>query len=505
MQELSIPEIQAQMQAGTLTARKLTEMYLARIDEIDQNGPTLNAVIEVNPDALSIADALDSERATSGPRGPLHGVPVMVKDNVDTADRMMTTAGSLALHGSIAPQDAFLVQKLREAGAVLLGKTNLSEWANFRSTRSSSGWSSRGGQTRNPYALDRNPCGSSSGSAVAVAANLCAVAIGTETDGSIICPSQTNGIVGIKPTLGLVSRSGIIPIAHSQDTAGPMARTVEDAAVLLGALTGVDPRDPATETSLDKAHTDYTKGLDADGLRGARIGVARNFFGFDPRVDAVMETCIQAMRDLGAEIVDPADVVVEGLGKTEVEVLLYEFKADLNAYLAGLGPDAPVHSLAEIIAFNQAHADTVMPYFGQERMLQAQEKGPLTDAAYVEALATNHRLARAEGIDATLERHNLDAIIAPSGGPAWLTDWVNGDHHSGGSSSPAAVAGYPSITVPAGYIFGLPVGISFFASAYQEPMLIKLAYAFERATHVRQPPATISSSILFMKRRLEKQ
>ncbi|MCJ7551171.1 MAG: amidase, partial [Anaerolineae bacterium] len=494
MEGLSIFELQAQMQAGKLSARTLVGQYLARIDTLDRHGPALNAVIETNPDALAIADALDVERAAQGPRGPLHGIPVILKDNIDTADRMMTTAGSLALLGSIAPEDAFLVQKLRQAGAVILGKSNLSEWANFRSPHSSSGWSSRGGQTRNPYALDRNPCGSSSGSAVAVAANLCSVAIGTETDGSIICPSHTNGIVGIKPTLGLVSRTGIIPVAHSQDTAGPMARTVADAAILLGALTGVDPHDPATEAGRDHALTDTTPLLDPDGMRGARIGVARNFFGFNPRVDAVMETCIRTMRDLGATIVDPADVITaDDLGKTEIEVLLYELKADLNAYLARLGPGVPVHSLEEIIAFNEAHKESVMPYFGQERMIAAQAKGPLTDAAYVEALATNHRLARAEGIDATLRAHNLDAIIAPSGGPACLTDWVKGDHHSGGSSSPAAVAGYPNITVPAGYIFGLPVGLSFFAGAYQEPTLIKLAYAFELATRVRRPPQFLPS------------
>ncbi len=490
MNEQSISELQAQMQAGTLTARALVERYLNRIERLDRNGPALNAVMEINPDALTIADALDAERASQGPRGPLHGIPVLLKDNIDTADRMMTTSGSLALLGSIAPEDAFLVRKLREAGAVILGKTNLSEWANFRSTRSSSGWSGRGGQTRNPYALDRNPCGSSSGSAVAVAANLCAVAIGTETDGSIICPSHTNGIVGIKPTVGLVSRTGVIPISHSQDTAGPMARTVADAAILLGALTGVDPEDPATEASREHALTDYTPFLDADGLQGARIGVARATFGFDPRVDAIMEACLQTMHDLGATIVDPADVATaDELGKTEIEVLLYEFKDDLNAYLARLGPSAPVKSLEEIIAFNEAHRESVMPFFGQERMLAAQAKGPLTDAAYLEALATNHRLARTEGIDATHQAHELDAIVAPSGGPAWLTDWVNGDHHGGGgSSSPAAVAGYPNITIPAGYIFGLPVGLSFFASAYQEPTLIRLAYAFEQATQVRRPP-----------------
>jgi amidase len=494
MKDYTISELQARMQApalsaDALSARTLVEAYLARIERLDRNGPTLNAVIEINPDALTIADALDAERAAQGPRGPLHGIPVLLKDNIDTADRMMTTSGSLALLGSIAPEDAFLVKKLRDAGAVILGKTNLSEWANFRSTRSSSGWSSRGGQTRNPYALDRNPCGSSSGSAVAVAANLCTVAMGTETDGSIICPSHANGIVGIKPTVGLISRTGIIPISHSQDTAGPMARTVADAALLLGALIGVDPEDPATEAGRDRALTDYTPFLDPDGMQGARIGVARDWFGLDPRVDAVMECCIATMRDLGATIVDPAEVATaKELGKTEVEVLLHEFKADLNAYLARLGPDAPVHSMAEIIAFNDAHRERAMPYFGQERMLAAQEKGPLTDAAYLVALATNHRLARDEGLDATLADHELDALIAPSGGPAWLTDWVNGDHHGGGSSSHPAVAGYPNLTVPAGYIFGLPVGLSFFGGAYQEPTLIKLAYAFEQATRVRRSP-----------------
>ncbi|MBN1250409.1 MAG: amidase [Anaerolineae bacterium] len=494
MNEQSIFELQTQIQAGTLSSRTLVERYLARIEAVDRHGPALNAIIEINPDALAIADALDAERAECGPRGPLHGIPVLLKDNIDTADRMMTTSGSLALRGSIAPEDAFLVRKLREAGAVILGKTNLSEWANARSPHSVSGWSSRGGQTRNPYALDRNPCGSSSGSAVAVAANLCSVAIGTETDGSIICPSQTNGIVGIKPTVGSVSRTGIIPISHSQDTAGPMARTVADAAILLGALTGVDPEDPATEGSHDRAQTDYTQYLDPDGLQGARIGVARDWFGFDPRVDAVMETCIATMRDLGATIIDPAHIsTAKKLGKTEVEVLRYEFKADLNAYLARLGSEAPVHTMAEIVAFNEAHKETVMPYFGQESMLEAQAKGPLTDAAYLEALATSRRLARDEGIDAALAAHGLAALIAPSGGPAWLTDWVTGDHHGGGSSSHAAVAGYPNITVPAGHLFGLPVGISFFAGAYQEPILIRLAYALEQAIQARRPPQFLPS------------
>ncbi|MCA9874381.1 MAG: amidase [Anaerolineales bacterium] len=484
--EATIPELQKGMADGRFTAHELVEQYQARIRQLD---PQVNAIVELNPDALSIADELDAERAAQGPRGPLHGIPIILKDNIDTADKMQTTAGSLALAGSIAPQDAFLVAQLRAAGAIILGKANLSEWANFRSSRSSSGWSSRGGQTHNPYALDRNPCGSSSGSAVAVSANFCAAAIGTETDGSIVCPSHANGIVGIKPTIGLVSRSGVIPIAHSQDTAGPMARTVTDAALVLGALTGIDPRDPATAVSTDHAQADYTQFLDRNGLQGARIGVARNFFGFHPDVDAVMEQAIAAMKAGGAEIIDPADLdSLDGFGESEVTVLLYEFKADMAAYLATLGPDAPMKNLADLIAFNDAHADTVMPYFAQERMLAAQEKGPLTDDAYLEALAANHKQARQEGIDKVLNNHHLDAIIAPTGGPAWLTDWVNGDHYGGGSSSPAAVAGYPSVTVPAGFVRGLPVGISFIGGAFQEPVLLKLAYAFEQATQARQAP-----------------
>jgi amidase len=497
MAELTITALQEKMDAGDLNARQLVERYLERIERLDRQGPALNAVIELNPEALVIADALDAERATRGPRGPLHGIPVLIKDNIDTADAMSTTAGSLALVGSTPPQDAFIVQRLREAGAVILGKTNLSEWANARSTHSTSGWSSRGGQTRNPYALDRNPCGSSSGSAVAVAADLCPVAVGTETDGSVICPSHANSVVGIKPTLGLISRSGIIPIGHSQDTAGPMARTVADAALLLGALTGVDPRDPATHGSRDRSHADYTRFLDPRGLRGARIGVARNFFGFHPQVDRIMEACIKEIQRLGAEIIDPANVATaDELKETELDVLLYELKADLNAYLADLGPGAPVRSLEEVIAFNERHRDRVMPFFGQEFMLQAQEKGPPDSPAYLEALATNHRLSRHEGIDATLREGQLDAIIAPSGGPAWMTDLVNGDHGEGGSSSPAAVAGYPNVTVPAGYIFGLPIGISFFGGPYQEPTLLRLAYAFEQATRVRQPPQFLPTAPL---------
>jgi amidase len=489
MNELSIRQLQAHMAKGELTARAVIEGYLARIDRIDRHGPCLNAIIELNPHALAIADALDAERRASGPRGPLHGIPILLKDNIDTADRMGTTAGSLALAGSPAEKDATVARRLRQAGAVILGKTNLSEWANFRSSRSTSGWSSRGGQTRNPYALDRNPCGSSSGSAVAVAADLCAAAVGTETDGSIICPAQANGIVGVKPTVGRVSRAGIIPIAHSQDTAGPMARTVADAAALLGVLAGADPGDPATSGREAGADCDYTAFLDPDGLRGARIGVARNFTGADSRVDAILEECVRVMADMGAAIVDPANVETpKQMEESELEVLLYEFKADLNAYLAGR-PDAPVHSLAEIVAFNERHREAVMPYFGQEMLLLAENRGPLTDEAYRGALESCVRHGRAEGIDATLQRHSLDAIVAPSGGPAWLTDYVLGDHFTGcSSSSPAAVAGYPSITVPASFICGLPIGISFFAGAHAEPTLIRLAYAFEQATHIRRPP-----------------
>jgi amidase len=497
MEELTISELQERMQVGALTAVALCDEYLARVERLDRSGPTLKAVIEVNPDALEIAGRLDEERRAKGPRGPLHGIPIMLKDNLDTADRMMTTAGSLALVGPPPPQDSTVARKLREAGAVILGKTNLSEWANFRSTRSTSGWSSRGGQTRNPYALDRNPCGSSSGSGVAVAANLCAATVGTETDGSVICPAHANSIVGIKPTVGLVSRVGIVPIAHSQDTAGPMARCVADAAILLGALTGADPRDPVTSESRGRSYQDLCQYLSVDGLRRARIGVARSFFGFNPGVDRIMEWCIEEIRRLGAEVVDPVDVTTrEKLHDPEMEVLLYEFKADLNAYLAGRGPDVPVSSLEEIIAFNEEHREQVMPYFGQESMLAAQKKGPLTEAAYREALAQCRRMARDEGIDATLREHGLDAIMAPSGGPAWLTDWVSGDHFGGGSSSPAAVAGYPNITVPAGYLFGLPVGVSFFAGPYQEPALIRIASAFEQATQVRRPPAFPESADL---------
>lgn len=493
--EATVAGLQDAMRAGKHTARSIAESYLARIDELDKHGPAVNSVIELNPDALAIADALDRERKEKGARGPLHGIPVLIKDNIDTADKMMTTAGSLALLGSTPPKDAFIVERLRAAGAVILGKTNLSEWANFRSTHSSSGWSGRGGQTRNPYALDRNPCGSSSGSGAAAAANFAAIAVGTETDGSIVCPSTTCGLVGIKPTLGLVSRSGIIPISHSQDTAGPMARTVTDATLLLGALAGIDPRDAATSNSRGKRLSDYTKFLDANGLKGARIGVARKSFGFNDRVDKLMQDALDVMKRLGAEIIDPADIPTHGkFDDSEFDVLLYEFKADLNAYLATLGARAPVRSLAEIIAFNEKNADKEMPYFGQEIMLKAEAKGPLTDLAYRKALARNLRMSRTLGIDAVMTKHQLDALVAPTGGPSWKTDWYNGDHFTGGFSTPTAVAGYPHITVPAGFVYGLPVGISFAGRAWSEPTLIKLAYAYEQATRHRRAPQFLQSA-----------
>jgi amidase len=489
--EWTIADLRKMMNTGELTARQLAELYLGRIEAVDKNGSHVNSVIELNPDALAIAESLDAERRKKKKPGALHGIPILIKDNIDTGDRMQTTAGSLALEGNIAVRDAFLVKQLRRAGAVLLGKTNLSEWANFRGKRSISGWSSRGGLTRNPYALDRSACGSSSGSGAAVAANLCAAAVGTETDGSIICPAQTNGIVGIKPTPGLISRSGIIPIAHSQDTAGPMARTVADAAILLGAMTGFDRRDPATRPARKRGSTNYTKFLDLNGLKGARIGAARNMAGSNSRILKIFDTCLDVMKQLGAVIIDPADVKhFDKVSESEMEVLHYEYKADLNTYLKSLDGAVRVHSLEEVIRFNEENRDRVMPYFGQEHMIIASERGSLRDRKYKAALAKNLRLARREGIDATLRKHRLDAIVVPSGGPAWTIDLVNGDAPNWDmeSTTPAAVAGYPHITVPAGYVFGLPVGISFFSTAWQEPVLIKLAYAFEQATQLRRQP-----------------
>jgi amidase len=492
--ELSVVALQSRMAAGTLTSRALTAAYLARIDAVDRAGPLLNSVIETNPDALAMADARDAERRAGTVRGPLHGIPVLIKDNIDSADQMQTTAGSLALVGRPALRDAFIVQRLREAGAVLLGKTNLSEWANFRSTRSTSGWSGRGGQTRHPFVLDRNPCGSSSGTGTAISANLAAIGIGTETDGSIICPSSICGLVGIKPTVGLWSRSGIIPISASQDTAGPMARTVADAAALLGALTGVDPRDQATAASAEHRTADYTTFLNAKALQGARIGVARNMAGFHPTTDAVFERAIDALRTAGAIVIDPANVPTVGTyDDAELQVLLYEFKAGVNAYLAERGATVAVGSLDEVIAFNRANASTAMPYFGQEQMERAQTMGSLRDASYQAALATCRRLSRDEGIDAIMREHTLDAIVAPSNGPSWPTDLINGDRYSGGNSSVAAVAGYPSITVPMGFADALPLGISFIGRGWSEGRLIGLAYAFEQATMARRAPRFLTT------------
>ncbi len=489
LDEATTTELQDAMTSGRYTARRLVELYTARIEAVDRGGPTLRSVIELNPDALSIADALDAERRTRGVRGPLHGIPVLIKDNIDTGDRMMTTAGSLALEGSRAARDSFVVARLREAGAVILGKTNLSEWANFRSTKSTSGWSGRGSQVKNPYVLDRNPCGSSSGTGAAIAANLATVGVGTETDGSIVCPSGVSALVGIKPTVGLVSRSGIIPISHTQDTAGPMTRTVADAAILLAAMTGVDERDAATPPSAGRA-VDYRSALKADGLSGARIGVARKrYFGYSPATDRLIETAIADMKAAGAVIVDPADIPnAARLDDCELEILLYEFKAGLNAYLADRKPTAPVHSLTELIAFNTREKEREMPFFGQEILVMAEKKGPLTSPAYRKSLATCRTRARAAGIDAVMTRLRLDAIVAPTGSPAWPIDLVNGDHFLGASSTPAAVAGYPSVTVPAGFAYGLPVGVSFIGRAWSEAMLIQFAYAYEQATHHRKPP-----------------
>lgn len=492
LNEFTVEEFQQKMQAGELTSEAICQKYLSRIELVD---PALKAVIELNPDALEIARSLDEERKNGKVRGSLHGIPVLIKDNIDTGDKMQTTAGSLALEGHLAQEDAFIVKKLREAGAVLLGKTNLSEWANFRSTNSSSGWSGRGGQVRNPYCLDRSPCGSSSGTGVAVTANLCAIGIGTETDGSIVCPSGVNGIVGLKPTLGLWSRSGIIPIAHSQDTAGPMARTVKDAAILLGALAAFDPSDTKTHIEKGEIFSDYTQFLNADGLNGMRLGIASQMNGFHKGVTELFEQAVVVMKSKGAEIIE--EVTFEHRqkwGAAEWEVLLCEFKADLNNYLQN-HPNAPAKSLEELIAFNKQNADKEMPWFGQEIFEMAQEKGDLTSEEYLKALEEAKRFTQKEGIDALMEKHRLDAIIAPTNGPAWNIDWVNGDHFSGSSSAPAAISGYPNITVPMGFVHGLPAGISIFGPAWSEPVLLKIAYAFEQATKHRKASGFVASLI----------
>jgi amidase len=491
VEEITVDEIQKGFQSGRFTATILTEAYLARIDAIDRQGPAINAVIELNPEAFKIAAELDRERQAKGPRSPLHGVPVLIKDNIDTGGAMSTTAGSLALLGAPAPKDAFLVARLRAAGAVLLGKTNLSEWANFRGQNSTSGWSGRGGQTKNPYALDRNPSGSSSGSGAATAASLCAVAVGTETDGSIVSPASVNGLVGIKPTVGLISRTGIIPISASQDTAGPMARTVRDAVFLLNALAASDPADPATSRA-PKARVDYTQFLDPSGLRGARLGIVRKSFGFNTAVDRLMDQCIAAMKSGGAEIIDPVEIPPDPkIAEPENEVLLYEFKAGLNAYLKARGSAL---TLADLIAFNEKNNTRELAHFGQELFGQAEKKGPLTDPAYVKARAECVRLARTEGIDAVCSKHRLQALVAPTSCLAWLTDYVNGDSSNGGCSTPPAVAGYPHITVPTGLVHGLPAGISFFGPAWSEPALIKVAYAFERIASARRKPTFAPSA-----------
>jgi amidase len=504
LEGLSIRELQARMESGQDSARSLVTKYLERIEALNARGPELRAVIEINPEAAALAEALDAERKSKGPRGPLHGIPILLKDNIETADKMSTTAGSLALEGSIAARDAGIAARLREAGAVLLGKANMSEWANFRSTRSTSGWSARGGQCRNPYALDRNPSGSSSGSAVAAAACFAAAAVGTETDGSIVSPASICSIVGIKPTLGLLSRGGIIPIAHSQDTAGPMARSVADAAILLGAMVGEDGRDALSREGAARGLRDYAGSLDPNGLKGARLGVARKkLFGQSAKVDKVIEEALSDLRKLGAELVDPVDIpTIGGFDDSELLVLLYEFKADLNAYLATLGPGARIKSLAELIAWNEANKDRELVFFGQELFEMANAKGPLSSKEYREALATSQKMSRAEGLDAALKnpRRRLDALVCPTGSLPWLIDPVNGDSGYFGASTTPAVAGYPHITVPAGYASGLPVGLSFIGLPFSEPSLIRLAFAYEQATRHRVAPGFPVTADLALKK-----
>jgi len=485
--EMPIVELQQLLDGGSLTSVRLVEYYFQRIELLDKSGPELNSVLQLNPDVYKLAEGLDHERKLKGRRSMLHGIPVFIKGNIDTADKMETNAGSLALKGHIARKDAFIVSRLRDAGALILGKSNLSEWANFRSTRSSSGWSSVGGQTKNPYITDRSPCGSSSGSAVAVSSNLCSAAVGTETDGSIVCPSHMNGIVGIKPSLGLISRSGIIPISHNQDTAGPMGRTVADAAVLLDILAASDPEDPITDFNTKRENKSFLDSLDKNALKGTRIGVARNLFGFHEKVDQIMEQAIELMKKEGAIIIDPVKIETNGkYNDDEFEVLLYDYKEDLNRYLKHAG--CKVKNIGELIEFNKREKHKIMPWFQQDILEKAQGKGPLTDKKYIDALVKCREYSREKGIDLTLKKHNLKAIIAPTGGPSWKIDLINGDHYSGGSSQAAAVSGYPHITVPAGFVFGLPVGISFLGGNFSDPDLIGLAYAFEQSSRVRREP-----------------
>ncbi len=490
LDEVSLSQLAQGLRSGKWTSHRLAELYFHRIDELDRRGPELRAVIERNPEALADARRLDRERQSGGVTGPLHGIPILLKDNIETAGRMSTTAGSLALENCHAPQDAFVAARLRAAGALILGKTNLSEWANFRSTHSVSGWSGRGGQTRNPYALDRNPSGSSSGSGAAVAACLCAAAIGSETDGSVTSPSAINGLVGIKPTVGLLSRTGIIPISSSQDTAGPMGRTVQDVAVLLGAMVAVDPQDSAMTVADRKAHSDYSRFIDPAGLRGARLGIARKFFENNSLINGFLSNCVDALKKAGAEVVDPADLPTHGqMDAIETEVLLYEFKDGINKYLARLPEGGPARTLDELIRFNERSRSSEMPFFEQELLTQAQAKGPLTDVKYLKAREDCVRLSRREGIDAVISKFKLDAIVSLTSGPAWFIDPVNGDHDTGGCTTPAAVAGYPHITVPAGFYRGLPMGLSFFGPAWSEGVLLRLAYAWEQTMNARRKPA----------------
>jgi amidase len=487
--ELSLTDMAAGFAQSHFTSVELTSMYLARIEATNARGPNLRAVLETNPKALEIAAALDAERKAGKVRGPLHGVPVLIKDNIETSDRMMTTAGSLALDGWYAPEDAPLVARLRAAGAVILGKTNMSEWANFRSTHSVSGWSGRGGQCRNPYALSRTPSGSSSGSAAATAANLCGVAVGSETDGSIVSPASCNGLVGIKPTVGLVSRRGIVPISHSQDTAGPIARSVRDAAVMLGVMSGADPKDPASLAAAGHFENDYLRYLDDAGLKGARLGIARNFFADSAPMTRFLDEQVAILKAAGAVIVDPADLVLpDPIGDAELQVLLYEFKADLNIYFSRLPAKFPVHTLAELVRFNDARASEELPVFDQELLRTADAKGGLDEPAYAQARETCLSATRTKGIDKLIAEHQLDAIVTLTSGPAGLIDSVNGDYGNGGCSTPAAIAGYPHITVPAGLRAGLPVGLSFFGAAFTEGKLLRLASGFEHVAQARVAP-----------------